>query len=62
MFIIAMSTPITQSLPMHVMGILSPGVGLKPGSAHLTKLNSVFFSQNMHVKVLVYYLHVVSEQ
>lgn len=61
MFVIAMSTPITQNLPMHVMGILSPEVALKPGSTNLTKLTS-FFPQNMHVKVLFYYLHVVSEQ
>lgn len=55
MFMIAMSTPITQNLPMHVMGILSLKVG-----THLIKLTS--FSQNMHMKVLVYYLHIVSEQ
>lgn len=28
---------------MHVMGILSPEVGLKPGSTHLTKLTSFYF-------------------
>lgn len=39
---------------------LWPEVGLKPGSTHLTKL-TYFFTENMHVKVLFYYLHVVSE-
>lgn len=38
MFIIVMSTPVTLNLPMSLIGIFGPEVGLKPGSTHLTKL------------------------